>query len=132
MKEIIHEISAKLALSPTCNLHCNYCRGNNSDKLLPASMEDFRRQPLETGCISTEVLLNILRHLHEEGLRQIRPTGGEPMLRNDWDTVVTESANIGFSNIDITTNGILLESYMEKHGFKDIYALSGSLKTSQK
>ena len=73
MNEILHEISAKVAFSPTCNLRCVYCRGSGSDTTLPASMEDFRRQPLETGSISTEVLLKILQHLHNEGLRQIRP-----------------------------------------------------------
>ena len=116
MNEILHEISAKVAFSPTCNLRCVYCRGSGSDTTLPASMEDFRRQPLETGSISTEVLLKILQHLHNEGLRQIRPTGGEPMLRRDWDMVVTEAARMGYSNVDITTNGILLENYLENHG----------------
>jgi len=79
-------------------------------------MEDFRRKPLETGSISTDVLLDVLKHLHEEGLRNIRPTGGEPLLRKDWDTVVDEAAKIGYENIDITTNGILLENYLEGHG----------------
>ncbi|MFH0749357.1 MAG: radical SAM protein, partial [Candidatus Gottesmanbacteria bacterium] len=116
MNEIIHEISAKVAFSPTCNLRCVYCRGSRSDTTLPASMEDFRRQPLETGSISTEVLLSVLQHLHEEGLRQIRPTGGEPLLRNDWDVVVNEAARMGYSDVDITTNGILLENYLDRHG----------------
>lgn len=114
--EIIRNISAKVAFSPTCNLHCIYCRGDNVKRDISASMEDFRRQPLETGCLSTEVLLDVLRHLHQEGLRQIRPTGGEPLLRKDWDVIVSEAARMGYSDVDITTNGILLETYLQEHG----------------
>ena len=116
MNEILHEISAKVAFSSTCNLRCVYCRGSGSDTTLPASMENFRQRPLETGSISTEVLLSVLQHLHDEGLRQIRPTGGEPLLRRDWDVVVNEAARMGYSDVDITTNGILLENYLDHHG----------------
>lgn len=113
--EILDNISAKVALSPSCNLKCTYCGGADRIYGYPAAMEDFRKSSLKTGIISTATLLNSLKELHNTGLREIRFTGGEPMLRHDWDQIVTETSRMGYSNVDITTNGTLLEPYLKSH-----------------
>lgn len=113
--EILGSIGTKVALSPYCNLKCTYCGGADRTYGYPATMEDFRKSPLKTGVISTDTLLESLNELYSTGLREIRFTGGEPMLRHDWDRIVTETSRMGYQRVDITTNGLLLEPYLKIH-----------------
>jgi len=78
-------------------------------------MEDFRVAPLETGNISTDQLLNVLQAFKQEGFQSIRPTGGEPTIRRDWDRIVNEAADMGYKGVDITTNGATLSWYVKHH-----------------
>ena len=48
---------------------------------------------------------------HEIGVRKIRLSGGEPLIRKDIVEIVSKISSIGFNDISITTNGILLEKY---------------------
>jgi cyclic pyranopterin phosphate synthase len=115
--ELVSQIDPKVAFTYNCNLRCIYCEGIagfRPDK--PAAMEDFRKTPLKNGSITTETLIGILKTLHEYGIEGMSPTGGEPMLRQDWDEIIREAALIGYKRIGLTTNGLLLETYMEKHG----------------
>lgn len=116
-KEKLSLVNAKVAFTSECNLECMYCEGKRGFCLgKPAAMEDFRRKPLEGGNISSDILIRILGELYNAGLRGISPTGGEPMLREDWDDLVREIALIGYDRVELTTNGLLLESYLEKEG----------------
>lgn len=116
-KEILDQMNIKVAFSSDCNLRCNYCEGRLGFKPgKPAAMEDFRRTPLETGSISTDTLLAILRELHAFGVNGISATGGEPLLRPDWDDIVRQTVHAGYQRVEITTNGLLLEPYLQKHG----------------
>ena len=106
----------RIAISPTCNSDCIYCdgcksRGTNK----PGAMEDFRRKPLESGLISTKNFLEIIRALHSSGFIGMALTGGEPLLNPDWDKIVRQSFSIGMSRIGVTTNGLLLNSYLQKN-----------------
>lgn len=115
--ELVSQIDPKVAFTYNCNLKCIYCEGIAGFREgKPAAMEDFRKTPLENGSISTETLIGILRTLHEYGIEGMSPTGGEPMLRQDWDEIIRNAAVIGYKRIGLTTNGLLLETYMEKHG----------------
>jgi|YNPMSStandDraft_1061717.scaffolds.fasta_scaffold11803_3 molybdenum cofactor biosynthesis enzyme MoaA len=107
----------RIALSPFCNLNCLYCDGPKSRMAnKPGAMEDFRRKPLEAGNISTEILIQIIEVLHKAGFEGVSFTGGEPLLNKDWDTIVTETAQIGMSRVEITTNGMLLDTYLQQKG----------------
>lgn len=123
---------ARIAISPTCNLNCIYCdgsKGRKPDK--PGAMEDFRQKPLEEGVIKTSVYLKILEELHKAGFTRLTLTGGEPLLNLDWDIVVKKAKRIGFSHINLTTNGMLLENYLkEKNQLpKELTLLTISLDT---
>lgn len=114
------EVGAKnvrVALSPACNLACTYCDGPKSrSEEKPGAMEDFRKKPLEEGVISTADYLRIFESLHKAGFSGINFTGGEPMLNHDWALLAKEAKNIGFDRVEMTTNGILLYSYLKRHG----------------
>lgn len=108
---------ARIALSPACNLYCDYCDGPKSRKTeKPGAMEDFRSRGLETGTIPTGKYIEIIQHLHDVGFRGITFTGGEPMINSDWDEIVRAAHQIGMEQICLTTNGLLLSRYLENHG----------------
>ncbi len=113
----LNNVSAKIAFSPACNFSCVYC-GGSKDRVhapTPALMEDYRATNIKTGIIPTDKLLGVLQGLYDAGVRSIRPTGGEPMLRKDWDVVVDGAAQMGFKGVDVTTNGSLLPRYLQQH-----------------
>lgn len=107
---------ARIALSPTCNLNCLYCDGYKSRRPdRPGSMEDFRHSPMSNGVISTETYFQIMQSLYNAGFRGVSFTGGEPLLNHDWDEIINKAEEIGFENINITTNGMLIRDYLNKN-----------------
>ena len=116
MKEF--ERNIRVAISPICNMNCIYCIGDNRSiySRRMAAMEDIRNTPLSEGCISTEQLLDILSVFRRVGFNGISLTGGEPMINQDWDSIIDAAANMGFKRREITTNGLLLGKYCDEHG----------------
>jgi cyclic pyranopterin phosphate synthase len=47
------------------------------------------------------------------GIRKIRLSGGEPLIRDDIIDIVTRISSIKFKDIGLTTNGTLLEKYAQ-------------------
>ncbi len=114
---LLENVNLRVAISSECNLNCIYCEGSagyRADK--PGAMEDFRKNPKKYGNINTKTLLDIVRLFREEGFVGFTLTGGEPLLNKDWDKIVKKVSDIGMSRVEITTNGILLESYLQKKG----------------
>lgn len=107
---------ARIAISPFCNLNCIYCDGPKSRKYnRPGAMEDFRSKPLNQGTINTDTFVKIIKALHEAGFSGITLTGGEPLLNPEWDKIVKKSKAMGMSQICLTTNGTLLNSFLQKN-----------------
>ena len=87
----------RIALTPRCNLKCIYC--HHEGELLPG------------GEIPGDMVVSIAKAAAELGMRSVKLTGGEPLLRKDLDLIV---ARIPQSlDISITTNGILLAERAE-------------------
>lgn len=92
----------RISLTDRCNFRCTYCMPRElfgSEHLfLP------RRELLDFDEI--ERLARIAAGL---GVRKLRLTGGEPLLRRDIDTLIARLAAIdGIDDICLTTNGSLL------------------------
>ncbi len=83
----------RMALTPRCNLRCIYC--HHEGEVSPGRE------------ISAETAVNLARAGAEEGMRAIKLTGGEPLLRSDLERIV--SALPDRLDISLTTNGIFLE-----------------------
>lgn len=67
------------------------------------------RDTLKTGDIA--LLIGILAGL---GVKKIRFTGGEPLLRNDIAKLVkTAKRTEGIENVSLTTNGVLLHRHLD-------------------
>ena len=87
----------RIALTPRCNLKCIYC--HHEGELLPG------------GEIPGDMVVSIAKAAAELGMRSVKLTGGEPLLRKDLDLII---ARIPQSlDISITTNGILLAERAE-------------------
>ena len=86
----------RLSLTDKCNFRCVYCMRED---------QKFNLTRLE---LSTEELMRIARVGRSLGIRTVRLTGGEPLMRSDAVDVVRQLREIGFDDLSMTTNGSLL------------------------
>lgn len=128
----LNNINIRVAVASRCNLKCIYCEGSVGFRPgKPSAMQDFRRKSLEAGDIDARTLLDIIKLFHDEGFIGITLTGGEPLLNPEWDYIVRGAAEIGMSRTELTTNGTLLTTYLNKTGKlpKELTAVKISLDT---
>ncbi|PPF39202.1 GTP 3',8-cyclase MoaA [Rathayibacter sp. AY1A3] len=87
----------RISLTDKCNLRCTYC--------MPAEGLPF--QP-PASLLSREEILRLARIAVEQfGVRQIRFTGGEPLLRKDLVDIIRDVASLDpRPEISLTTNAI--------------------------
>lgn len=88
----------RLSVTDLCNLRCRYC--------MPA--EGVAKRPHEDIC-SVEELVEIARQAVRCGVKKIRITGGEPLVRRGiLDICRGVSALEGVTEVCLTTNGTAL------------------------
>ena len=92
-------ISLRISITNRCNVKCFYC---HHDGILP---QDYEMTPHE--------IEKIVKVAKEIGIEKIRLSGGEPLIRDDIIEIVTKISSIGFRDISLTTNGVLLSEYAE-------------------
>jgi cyclic pyranopterin phosphate synthase len=94
----------RISVTDRCNFRCTYC--------MPAEVygEAYRFLPREE-ILTFEEILRLARVFVGLGVRKLRLTGGEPLLRHDLPRLVGMLAGgAGAEDISLTTNGYLLES----------------------
>ncbi len=88
----------RLSITDRCNLRCFYCRGGKKLDLL--RHEEILRY---------EEMLQLIGVARDLGVRKVRLTGGEPMVRKDFvgflERILTRYPNL---DLRLTTNGTLL------------------------
>ena len=84
----------RLSLTDRCNLRCTYC--------MPAEGLDWLPKP---DLLSDDELVRLVGLLHELGVRTVRLTGGEPLLRPGLPGLVRRLSDIGVA-LSLTTNGL--------------------------
>ncbi|WP_296880818.1 GTP 3',8-cyclase MoaA [uncultured Methanobrevibacter sp.] len=92
-------ISLRITLTNRCNVNCLYCHHDGMVK----SKDEMTADELYTICKVAKKI----------GVRKIRLSGGEPLLKKDIVEAVQKISSIGFKDISMTTNGILLEKYAQ-------------------
>jgi cyclic pyranopterin phosphate synthase len=94
----------RLSVTDRCNFRCGYCMPSDSFRL----ESDFLPRP---EILSFEELARLARvFVTELGIRKLRVTGGEPLLRRDLPRLVRWLADIpGAQDLALTTNGFLLD-----------------------
>ena len=90
----------RVSLTDRCNLRCAYCMPPEGLDWLPAP-------EVLTG---DEIVRLITIGVETLGIREVRFTGGEPLLRSDLADIIAASAALApRPEISLTTNGIGLE-----------------------
>ena len=94
MKEIN---SLRLSVTQRCNLSCPYC--HREGELNPAKE------------ISMEKIEEIIKNAKSIGIKKIKITGGEPLVREGITDVIRIIKKYNFEEISLVTNGFLLDKY---------------------
>ena len=92
-------LSLRITLTNRCNVNCLYCHHDGMVK----SKDEMTADELYTICKIAKKI----------GVRKIRLSGGEPLLKKDIVEIVEKIASLGFKDISMTTNGILLGEYAQ-------------------
>lgn len=109
----------RLSLTDRCDLRCFYCMPktftdyeNPADWLLPAELE------------------RVVKAFSKLGVRRVRLTGGEPLLRRDLQDVVQRIAAIPeIDDISLSSNGVRLASVADQLHLAGVARLNISLDT---
>ncbi|MCS4486011.1 GTP 3',8-cyclase MoaA [Staphylococcus americanisciuri] len=98
----------RISVTDRCNFRCDYC--------MPKEIfgDDYVFLP-KNELLTFEEIVRVTRIYAQLGVKKVRITGGEPLLRRDLDQLIRQINNIeGIEDIGLTTNGLLLK----KHGQK--------------
>lgn len=104
----------RISITDRCNLRCRYCMPEAGiSHLIPHS-----------EILSFEEIIRLAEAAAKLGIRKIRLTGGEPLVRHSVVELISQLNRIeGIDEIVITTNGILLADMAEdlkKAGLKRV------------
>lgn len=96
--------SLRVSVTDACNIRCRYC--------MPATVNSFLPQ---SKLLSFDAIERIVRVLVSAGVRKVRLTGGEPLMRPDLDQLVIKLRRLeGLDQIAMTTNGMMLAGMMDR------------------
>jgi len=107
----------RISLTDRCNLRCFYCMPNEDHPFAPSSQ---LMKPLEI-----ETLAKIFVDM---GIRKIRLTGGEPLVRNDAYEIIERMAALPVE-LSLTTNGSRIHEFRDLIQKADIRSINISLDT---
>jgi len=93
----------RIAVTDRCNLRCVYC-------MPPQGIEWKARSAI----LSYEEIVQVVHAAAGLGIRKVRLTGGEPLVRPDVERLVEMIAAVpGIQDISMTTNAVLLDRHAE-------------------
>jgi GTP 3',8-cyclase len=91
----------RISVTDRCNLRCVYC-------MPPEGVSALKHSDI----LSYEEVCLIARAAAELGIKKVRITGGEPLVRANLTSLVRMLSEIeGIDDLSLTTNGIRLGSY---------------------
>lgn len=109
----------RISLTDRCNLRCIYCMPEEGVQALS-----------HTDILRLEEIERIVRIAAEAGIKHIRLTGGEPLVRRGVVDLVRAINDIpGIERVALTTNGILLPRMAEELAAAGLSRVNISLDT---
>jgi cyclic pyranopterin phosphate synthase len=105
----------RVSLTDKCNLRCHYCMPVN---------QTFMD---ESKYLNGDEIFEIVSELVDSGLEEVRLTGGEPLLRKSFSQIVERLAELKLKKLALTTNGILLDKYIDVLSNAKVFHLNISL-----
>jgi cyclic pyranopterin phosphate synthase len=98
----------RVSVTDRCNLRCPYCMPR---EVFGSAYRFLDRSQL----LSFEEIARLARIAATLGVRKVRLTGGEPLLRRELDTLVAMLAGAeGIDEVALTTNGTALAAHAER------------------
>jgi len=95
----------RISLTDRCNLRCNFC-------MPPDKNYSFLKR---NELMSSEEIEGIVKTFVKLGVRKIRLTGGEPLLRKDLEEIIERVVKIeGIEDVALTTNGVFLKKRLRE------------------
>lgn len=92
----------RISITDRCNLRCRYC------------MPDGIKQVSMSEILTYEEIRKVCILAAELGIRKIKITGGEPLVRKGCADLIGMIKNIpGITQVTMTTNGVLLQDNLE-------------------
>ena len=93
----------RISLTDRCNLRCRYCMPEDG-------VEKLRHEDI----LRFDEIVRIVWALASLGVRKVRLTGGEPLIRRNVVELVREIRSVpGIESVALTTNGVLLADMAE-------------------
>src|SRR5579862_3242688 len=91
----IHDL--RISVTDRCNFRCVYCRSANPETHMPSG-----------ELLTWDEYERLARILVTMGIRKVRVTGGEPLVRPGVEDFIARLKALGVRDVSITTNGHLL------------------------
>lgn len=93
-------LSLRITITNRCNVNCLYC---HHDGMVKSKDE-----------MTPDEIYEICKIAKDLGVRRVRLSGGEPLIRKDLVEIIEKINTLNFNDISITTNGTLLADYAEE------------------
>jgi cyclic pyranopterin phosphate synthase len=100
-----HIDTLRVSLTDRCNLNCWYCKGQKTPCTPDSAILPINEIRKLIGCFISA------------GIKKIKLTGGEPLLRNELVDLVADLSCLPLSDMLVTTNGTVLSTHA-----RDLYA----------
>jgi len=86
----------RISVTDRCNLRCKYC--------MPEEGIEFKKHD---DILRYEQIIKIVKIGKKLGIKKVRITGGEPLVRKDLSKLINGLNMLELKDISITTNGVL-------------------------
>ena len=92
----------RISVTDRCNFRCSYCMPK---EIYGSNYKFFKKSEI----LSFEEIIRVAKILASFGVKKVRLTGGEPLLRKNIHLLVSKLKKINeIQDISMTTNGVLL------------------------
>ena len=105
----------RISLTDRCNLRCTYC--------MPAEGIVLREK---SEFMTSEEIIEIATTFVKMGVKKIRLTGGEPLIKKDIVNILTQLSQLPIE-LTLTTNAVLVDKYIDTFKNVGIKSLNVSL-----
>ena len=107
----------RVSVTDNCNLRCVYCMDEKDNKFLKKDEK-----------LTDDEIYRVVKESAKLGIKKVRITGGEPLVRPDLVNLVSKINSIpGIEEIYLTTNGILLADMIDELAVNGLKGVNISL-----
>jgi molybdenum cofactor biosynthesis protein A len=110
----------RISITENCNLRCTYCMPAEGIALTP-----------KAHLMTADEIITIAQTFVNLGVKKIRLTGGEPLVRKDAAAIIQRLGKLGVE-LTLTTNGILVHDFIDTFKEAGVTTLNVSVDSLQK